>query len=151
MNLGLALEIYAGGPGSGCTGQNCGRPQGAGIQRAVNTEAEGIVYGDERGAADKFDITDQAGAQIGKMFVRKTGTDLTIRWVQVKGGQGALGAVNVRAVLRALLKEYPGTQTVNGERVTGTHGKREGNYHVKVAVHGAVDLEEDATEEVAVR
>src|SRR6185369_2458302 len=35
MNLGAALEIYGGGPGSGCHGPNCGRPEGP---HSVSTE-----------------------------------------------------------------------------------------------------------------
>lgn len=30
MNLAQTLELYGGGPGSGCSGENCGRPPGPG-------------------------------------------------------------------------------------------------------------------------
>lgn len=31
MNLAQSIELYAGGPGSGCHGPNCGRPEGPGL------------------------------------------------------------------------------------------------------------------------
>ena len=35
MNLALSISIYAGGPGSGCTGPNCGRPAGGRVPDVV--------------------------------------------------------------------------------------------------------------------
>ena len=35
MNLATTVSIYAGGPGSGCHGENCGRPKGVKVQLAL--------------------------------------------------------------------------------------------------------------------
>lgn len=41
MNLATALEIYAGGPGSGCQGPNCGRkPSASAIHKAEGIEKQ---------------------------------------------------------------------------------------------------------------
>jgi hypothetical protein len=47
MNIEVAYEIYAGGPGSGCKGGNCGRPKVNWVDR-VDEKFEGKATGSYR-------------------------------------------------------------------------------------------------------
>jgi hypothetical protein len=62
MNLAAAIELSAGGPGSGCRGENCGRPKLSGQGKLGADEAtlretgqKVLVKPDKMGGAEVYD------------------------------------------------------------------------------------------------
>lgn len=140
MRLQTTIWIWAGGEGSGCRGPNCGRPKvglervnRAGLPEEVNDRIPSALHK----KFDSYRIRDEAGKLIGSVVVEPKGDELKVHWISgpvdvERADFKPMGPGAVRAIAHALKEQYPGTQLVSGNRITGIH-HRVGTQHTQVA------------------
>ena len=140
MNLETTIELQAGGPGSGCHGETCGRPATGKLQlvkKASNDEVSGITK-------DWYHIKNAEGERVGTAEVHRDGDTLIVDWASglpdfsTDYGHRLPEGVNVKDLLRQLKMFYPGITKVAGRRVTGTRkDKPKERQWTTVAIHAS--------------
>lgn len=100
MNLQTTLSIYAGGPGSGCQGPNCGRPEG--------------VHGDVREALTRW-VTDEEAQPLNALVVKLQEGDLTDPAVKSLGSLAKQAQSEVgkgKDAVKLFRVELPGSESM---------------------------------------
>jgi|SRR5882724_3257201 len=129
MNLATTIDIYCGGPGSGCHGENCGRH----VLVKKGTD-------DERTPPrDWYHINTSEGKRIGTAEVHMEGDTLVVDWIagvlKTAADWSFPKDVNVRDLLRQLKSIYPNATKVAGKRVTGTRRDEPKGKWTTVPIH----------------
>ena len=133
MNLAATLSMYAGGPGSGCQGPNCGRPRTVTFYHGTTGQAlrgilkNGLIPGSSLGVRrSKLDPLGYGRAKRG--FVYLTKSQGVARWYaryhkrqEGSGAHGVVLEVNLPIdTARRYVEDDPDDLRVSARRLKGT-------------------------------